>query len=112
MLAEEIARQSRLKAALASDPESARWVEAAHLIKCYKQLQFFDTLALYFNLRHADERGEEIYVHVPMTAEMDTSIRLNRIAGDRYSTSMDGNQRHLAERRLESAEHAGYCSRA
>lgn len=85
MLAEEIARQDRLKVALASDPESARWVEEAHLIKCYKQLQFFDTLALYFNLRHADERGEEIYVHVPMTAETDTSIRLNRIAGDQYS---------------------------
>ena len=85
MLAEEITRQDRLKAALNSDPESARWIEEAHLIKCYKQLQFFDTLALYFNLRHADERGEEIYVHVPRTAEMDTSIRRNRLAGDRYS---------------------------
>ncbi len=84
MLAGEIARQDRLKAALASDPETARWVEEAHLVKCYKQLQFMDTLALYFNLRHPDERGEEIYVHVPMTAETDASIRLDRIAGDRY----------------------------
>ncbi len=85
MLAAEIARQDRLKAALASDPEAARWVEDAHLVKCYEQLQFFDTLALYFNLRHQDERGEEIYVHVPMTIDKDASVRLDRIAGDRYS---------------------------
>ncbi len=85
MLAAEIARQDRLKAALASDPETARWVEQAHLVKCYKQLQFFDTLALYFNLRHRDERGEEIYVHVPMTVEQDATVRLDRVAGNRYS---------------------------
>jgi hypothetical protein len=85
MLAAEIARQDRLKAALAADPETARWVEEPHLIKCYKQLQFFDTLALYFNLRHQDERGEEIYVHVPMTVDEDTSVRLNRVSGDTYS---------------------------
>ena len=85
MLAAEIARQDRLKAALASDAETARWVEQAHLVKCYKQLQFFDTLALYFNLRHRDERGEEIYVHVPMTVEQDATVRLDRVAGNRYS---------------------------
>ena len=85
VLAAEIARQDRLKATLASDPETARWVEEAHLVKCYKQLQFFDTLALYFNLRHADARGEEIYVHVPMTIETDASVRLDRVSGDRYS---------------------------
>ena len=84
MLADEIARQDRLKAALAADPETARWVEDAHLVKCYKQLQFFDTLALYFNLRHADQRGEEVYVHVPMTVDEDATIRLDRIDGDRY----------------------------
>jgi len=85
MLAAEIARQGRLKAELASDPETARWVDDAHLIKCYKQLQFFDTLALYFNLRHQDERGEEIYVHVPMTVEKDATVRLDRVAGVTYS---------------------------
>jgi hypothetical protein len=84
MLSGEIARQERLKAKLAADPETARWVEEAHLVKCYKQLQFFDTLALYFNLRHRDERGEEIYVHVPMTIDRDATIRLWRIDGDTY----------------------------
>lgn len=84
MLADERARQERLKAVLAADPESAGWVEERHLIKCYKQLQFFDTLALYFNLRHPDERGEEIYVHVPMTIDEDATIRLDHVAGDRY----------------------------
>ncbi len=85
MLTDEIARQDRLKAMLAGGAESARWVEEAHLIKCYKQLQFFDTLALYFNLRHPDARGEEIYVHVPMTIEQDTSVKLDRLSLDRYS---------------------------
>ncbi len=85
MLAGEIARQERIKAALAADTETMHWVEEAHLVKCYKQLQFFDTLALYFNLRHADERGEEVYVHVPMTIDEDGTVRLNRVSGDRYS---------------------------
>lgn len=85
MLAGEIARQERLKATLAADAETARWVEEAHLVKCYKQLQFFDTLALYFNLRHPDERGEEIYVHVPMTVDEDATVTLDRVSGDRYS---------------------------
>jgi hypothetical protein len=85
MLEGELARQERLKTTLAADPETARWVEEAHLVKCYKQLQFFDTLALYFNLRHAEARGAETYVHVPMTIERDTSIRLERVSGDVYS---------------------------
>jgi len=85
MLDHELARQQRLKAALAADPATSGWVDEKHLIQNYKQLQFFDTLALYFNLRHEDERGEEVYVHVPMTAETDATITLRPAGGGTYT---------------------------
>jgi hypothetical protein len=81
VLDNEIARQERLRAALAADPATRDWVEEKHLMQNYKQLQFFDTLALYFNLRHADERGEETYVHVPKSADEDASVTV-RPQGD------------------------------
>jgi hypothetical protein len=49
MLADEIARQKRLKAELGANSEAAAWIEEKHLLQNYKQLQFCDTLALYFH---------------------------------------------------------------
>src|SRR3974390_2587360 len=40
MLAGELDRQRRLKAELADDQETARWVDEEHLFQNYKQLQF------------------------------------------------------------------------
>lgn len=85
MLDHELARQQRLKAALAADPATRGWVEEKHLMQNYKQLQFFDTLALYFNLRHESERGEEIYVHVPMTADKDATITVRPAGNGTYT---------------------------
>lgn len=85
MLDHEIERQTQLKAQLAADPKTSRWVEEKHLFKCYKQLQFFDTLALYFNLRHESERAEEVYVHVPMNADEDTSVTVRPVGDGTYS---------------------------
>jgi hypothetical protein len=85
MLDHELARQQRLKAKLAADPATRGWVDEKHLIQNYKQLQFFDTLALYFNLRHESERGEETYVHVPMTADEDTTVTVRPAGGGTYS---------------------------
>jgi hypothetical protein len=79
MLACEEARQARLKALLAANPKTRDWVEERRLFQNYKQLQFFDTMSLYFHLRHAGERGSETYVHVPMNAEADTDVRLKKI---------------------------------
>ena len=59
MLAYEEARQARLKAALAAEEATHDWVEERHLFQNYKQLQFFDTMSLYFHLRHAGERGAD-----------------------------------------------------
>ncbi len=85
MLAYEEARQARLKAALAADPATHDWVEERHLFENYKQLQFFDTMSLYFHLRHAGERGAEIYVHVPLNADADTTVALKKIDDRVYS---------------------------
>jgi hypothetical protein len=70
----EIARQNRLKQLLATDPDTKSWVEEDRLKQNYKLLQFCDTLALYFNLRHETDREQETYIHVPQSRTTDTSV--------------------------------------
>ena len=84
MLAGELQRQERLRAVLAADNASAQRDEK-RIFQNYKQLQFCDTLALYFHLRHASERCDEIYIHVPMSREADASIALKKIDETTYS---------------------------
>jgi hypothetical protein len=102
MLGHEETRQSRLKSALAGKEKTRDWVAGPHLFRNYKQLQFFDTLSLYFHLRHAGERGDQTYVHVPLNAEEDTTITLKKVdervysldpypfAGDRLTLTCQG----------------------
>lgn len=85
MLHGEEARQALLKERLAADPETASWVEEPRLFQSYKQLQFFDTLALYFNCSPAGERGEEQFTHVPLDAERDVTVRVEPVADDTYA---------------------------
>ena len=56
MLDGELARQKELKERLAQDALTS--LDERHVFQNYKQLQFFDLLALYFNRIHASERGE------------------------------------------------------
>ena len=79
MLAGELERQERLKTKLAANPATQGWLTEKHLFKNYKQLTFFDTLALYFHLNHADDRGEELYIHVPVSAEADTNVSVKKL---------------------------------
>jgi hypothetical protein len=74
MLAGELDRQQRLKAELAKDPHTAGWLAQDHLFQNYKQLQFFDTLALYFNRIHPSERAEQRFEHVPQSAREDIAV--------------------------------------
>src|SRR5262245_50716488 len=74
MLAGELERQDRLKAELAKDPQAAPWLERNHLFQNYKQLQFLDTLALYFNRIHPRERGEQRFEHVPLNSQEDVVV--------------------------------------
>ena len=83
----ELARQARLKESLAANPDTAAWIEEKSLIRNYKLLQFFDTLALYFNIRHASERGEEVFVHVSRTVDDDAEVTVCPLGDERYSMS-------------------------
>jgi uncharacterized protein DUF3891 len=85
MLANEEARQARLTSTLAGAPATRDLVAEPHRFQNYKQLQFLDTLSLYFHLRHAGERGAQTYIHVPMNAEADASIALKKIDDRTYS---------------------------
>ena len=78
MMRKEVERQAELKATLKADPKTASLVEEAKLMRCYKYLQFFDTLSLYFHLDHDAARGTETFIHVPMTATTDASITVTR----------------------------------
>jgi len=85
VLEHELARQTRLKSTLSQSTTGRSWIEQQHLYQNYKQLQFFDTLSIYFHLRHASERGDQLYVHVPMNGDVDTTITLKKIDERTYS---------------------------
>jgi hypothetical protein len=85
MLAGELERQERLKTDLISNSKTQPWLDEKHLFQNYKQLTFFDTLSLYFHLYHASERGQEVYTHVPMDAETDSRVTLNKVSDSVYS---------------------------
>lgn len=85
ILEEELARQERLKQQLAANPTTSSWVEEDNLFRNYKLLQFCDTLALYFNLRHRNDRTVEVYVHVPETVSRDTNVTVTPVGDNTYS---------------------------
>jgi hypothetical protein len=87
MLAHEIDRQNKLKARVMADAQTARWIEDDHLFQNYKQLQFFDTLALYFNRTHPSERAEQEFEHVPLNARQDVSVAIRPREAGVYEVS-------------------------
>ncbi len=87
MLEAELRRQERLKAELAKDPEAKAWIEQGHVFQNYKQLQFFDTFALYFNRTHEEARSEASFAHVPMNATHDATIRIRPVGPATYAVS-------------------------
>ena len=87
MLDGELARQARLKAELAQSPDTAGWIVEQHLFQNYKQLQFCDTLALYFNRVHPNERAEQMFEHVPMSSDRDATVIVRPAGGADYALS-------------------------
>jgi hypothetical protein len=85
MLDGELERQAALKAELAADPATAPWIEEAHLFQNYKQLQFFDTLALYFNRVHEGARTEQVFTHVPRSTAEDVDVRIRPLGAAVYA---------------------------
>lgn len=74
MLDGEQARQKRLKDQISRDAALAGRLNEKQLFQNYKQLQFIDTLALYFNRIHPSERGAQTFEHVPRSAEADATV--------------------------------------
>ena len=76
MLDGELARQKRLKEVIGKDPKLADRLDEKKLFQNYKQLQFIDTLALYFNRVHRERARPQTFEHVPLNAEEDTSVTI------------------------------------
>ena len=85
MLSAELQRQSRLKAALADDPKTTHWIEEARLFTNYKLLQFFDTLALYFNCTHEEGRAPATFQNVPRQVGEDVEVSIRPEGDSTYS---------------------------
>jgi Protein of unknown function (DUF3891) len=110
MLDGELDRQERLKAELSQDPKTSAWIEEPRLFQNYKQLQFFDTLALYFNRTHPSARGEVKFEHVPLSAAQDTIITVRPRGGGVYDLSpypfaADSAEYAFAGRPIEPGQH-------
>jgi Protein of unknown function (DUF3891) len=105
MLNGELDRQKRLKAEIEKDPQTAGWLDERKVFQNYKQLQFIDTLALYFNRIHPGERGEQVFENVPVSTEEDTTITVRPAGAGVYSLSpfpfaADGGEFAFAGRRV------------
>ena len=87
MLAHEKNRQDSLREKLSRDPGTAGWVEPDKLFQSYKQLQFFDTLALYFNCTQAEDREATSFEHVPLNRAQDSSVSIAPLGENRYRLS-------------------------
>jgi hypothetical protein len=112
MLDGELDRQKRLKAEIAKDPQTSGWLDEPHVFQNYKQLQFIDTLALYFNRTHRSERGEQKFVHVPQNAQQDVTVTIRPrepgvYALSPYPFAADGPEFAFAGRPVEPHQHAG-----
>ena len=110
MLDGELDRQKQLKAKLGQDPQTLVWIDEKRLFQNYKQLQFFDTLALYFNRTHPSERSEVKFEHVPLNAEQDATILICPRSAGVYELSPYPFAAHSAEyafagRSIKSGQH-------
>jgi len=110
MLDDELDRQERLKGELAKDGATAAWIEKARLFQSYKQLQFFDTLALYFNRTDPSERGETAFTHVPLNAGQDATVTVRPkepgiYALSPYPFAAEGAEFAYAGRRISPGQH-------
>ncbi len=87
MLAGELERQKRLKQQIGKEPRWSGWLDEQRLFQNYKQLQFIDTLALYFNRIHPTERGRQAFEHVPLNAQQDTTVTIEPREAGVYALS-------------------------
>ena len=87
MLVGELERQKRLKEEIAKDPRCSGRIDEKKLFQNYKQLQFLDTLALYFNRIHPSERSRQAFENVPLSAATDTTVTIEPRGNGVYALS-------------------------
>lgn len=87
MLYAEFVRQDRLKEILEADPQTAVFMQDDVLFHNYKLLQFFDTLALYFQMTHEAARGDAYFEKVPRAVKDDVTIAIKRLNQGVYGLS-------------------------
>ncbi len=85
MLDLEHRRQQRLREQLASDPQTAPWVEEDRLFTNYKLLQLFDTLALYFMTTPEGLRADSTFQHVPKNLTEDADVLVHPEGNGNYT---------------------------
>ncbi len=87
MLANELIRQTRLKADLGADSATSAWIEEQALFNNYKLLQFFDTLSLYFHTTHTEARKEAKFLNVPDGKGSNETLTISPIKNEAYALS-------------------------
>ncbi len=108
MLNGELDRQKRLKSELAKDPQTSAWLDEAGIFQNYKQLQFIDTLALYFNRIHPSERVEQEFENVPLNVRESVTVTIRPAGTNVYTLSpfpfaVSGGEYAFGGRRVEPA---------
>jgi hypothetical protein len=97
MLDGELSRQKKLKEEIGKDSRLSGWLDEKKIFQNYKQLQFLDTLALYFNRVHPDERGLQTFENVPLNAEEDAAVTIQPQARGVYALAPFPFAPHAAE---------------
>lgn len=87
MLNDELKRQQRLRDDLSQDLEFKDWITDERLFYNYKRLQFFDTLALYFNSTCDAEREQSKFINVPFDYNRDETVVVSRLDKNTYGFS-------------------------
>ena len=87
MLQGELDRQQRLKDSLADNTEFTPLIAENVLFHNYKLLQFFDTLALYFQTQHSGAHNETEFKNVPMSVDNDATLTLTPLGEGKYKLS-------------------------
>lgn len=84
MLAYEKQRQRRLIERLNANGDTRDRVSKPALMQNYKQLQFFDTLSLYFHMTHPEKRGVRSFHHVPRDRNRDVTVTVAPLGAGSY----------------------------
>jgi len=87
MLQAELARQARLQGVLAANPSTQAWADDSLLFNCYQQLQFFDTLSLYFCLGDPAAARPAVFRRVPLAVGADVTIDVRPLRPGFYGFS-------------------------